>query len=88
MLLHESWYDSSREFKTEDDPLEDHADGPHTGSFGAGLIAKRAGVDRLYLIHHNPERSFRDIEADARKVSETLGIDCRLAKDLEAIRIV
>ena len=87
VLLHESWYDSSPAFRTVDDPLERHMEGPHTGSFGAGLIAKRAGVKRLYLVHHNPERSFRDVESDARSVSEVLGLDCRPARDLEEIEI-
>ncbi|MFH1675538.1 MAG: MBL fold metallo-hydrolase [bacterium] len=87
VLLHESWYDSSHAFEDENDPLENHAEGPHTGSFGAGLIAKRAGIDRLYLIHHNPERSKRDIENDAFKVSAELGIDCRIAEDSEKIEI-
>ncbi len=87
VLLHESWFDSSGSFVDESDDLVRHAEGPHTGSFGAGLIAKRAGVSRLYLVHHNPERSIEEAASDAAKVSERLGIDCRAALDLMEIRI-
>ncbi len=87
VLLHESWYDSFESYKSNTDPLGAHREGPHTGSFGAGLVALRAGVKRLYLIHHNPERSFQDVENDAKKVSGTLRIDCRPARDLEGIEL-
>jgi ribonuclease BN (tRNA processing enzyme) len=87
VLLHESWFDSSGAFESIDDPLDVHQEGPHTGSFGAGLIAVRAGVNRLYLMHHNPERTMVEAEDDARKVSEKFGIDCRAAKDMEEIPI-
>lgn len=85
VLLHESWDDSSDVFESEDDPLARHTIGPHAGSFGAGLVAKRAGIDRLYLIHHNPERTIEDAESDAVKVTRELGIDCKAAKDLDPI---
>jgi ribonuclease BN (tRNA processing enzyme) len=88
VLLHESYFDSSPAFESESDSLEIHREGPHTGSFGAGLIALRAGINRLYLMHHNPERSFGEAEQDAEKVSFKLGIDCRAAKDLEPIEIL
>ena len=87
VLLHESWYDSSRDYKGESDPLDRHNSAPHAGSFGAGLVSKRAGIDRLYLIHHNPERLRSEIDEDARKVSEKLGIDCRAVWDLMEIDI-
>jgi ribonuclease BN (tRNA processing enzyme) len=87
VLIHESWYDSSWTFGSMDDSLELHRDGPHTGSFGAGLVAIKAGIKRLYLMHHNPERKISDFESDAKKVSEKLGIECRASKDLEEILI-
>jgi ribonuclease BN (tRNA processing enzyme) len=87
VLLHESWFDSSDRFTGEDDDLEKHTEGPHAGTFGAGLVAKRAGAQRLYLIHHNPESSMRELEAGAKRVAETLRIDCRIARDLEEIVI-
>ena len=87
VVLHESWFDSSPAYVDEDDMLENHREGPHTGSFGAGLIALRAGVSRLYLVHHNPERSIGDAEADAMKVSAELGIDCRAARDMVGIEM-
>jgi ribonuclease BN (tRNA processing enzyme) len=87
VLLHESWFDSSPDFESESDSLDSHREGPHTGSFGAGLIALRAGVSRLYLMHHNPERAFENAEEDAKRVMEKLGIECRAAKDMEPIEI-
>ena len=87
VLLHESWYNSVETYESENDKLERHGDGPHTGSFGAGLIAHRAGVRRLYLIHPDPGRSSQNIEEDAKAVSERLGLDCRYAKDLQEIAI-
>jgi ribonuclease BN (tRNA processing enzyme) len=88
VLLHESWYDSSGAFESVDDSLDVHRDGPHTGSFGAGLVAVRAGIERLYLMHHNPERLISELESDAVKVSEKIGIKCKVVKDLEEIRIM
>ncbi|HDS29846.1 MAG TPA: MBL fold metallo-hydrolase [Firmicutes bacterium] len=87
VLLHESYYGSFESFGDENDSLEKHTDTRHTGSMGAGLISKRAGVLSLYLIHHNPERDMRDAENDAKRVSESLGLNCRAAKDLEEITI-
>jgi ribonuclease BN (tRNA processing enzyme) len=87
VLLMESWLDSSSQFESEDDPLDRHAVLSHTGSFGAGLIAKRAGVNRLYFVHHNPERKIEEIDSDAVKVSAELGIDCRASKDMEGIEV-
>jgi ribonuclease BN (tRNA processing enzyme) len=87
VLLQESYFDSSPEFTDESDPLDRHTDGRHTGSFGAGLIAKRAGVSRVYFIHHNPERRLIEADMDARRVSGALGLDCRPALDLHEIRI-
>ncbi len=87
VLLHEAYFDSSDLFTDADDDLEIHVGGPHTGSFGAGLVALRAGVERLYLIHHNPESTLEKIENSARLVTAELGIDCRSSKDLEEIEI-
>jgi len=87
VLLHEAYYNSSGAYEGEDDPLEKHRSGGHTGTFGAGLIAKRAGVERLYLVHHNPEIQMREIEGAAVNVARTLGIECRVAFDLDEIRI-
>ncbi len=87
VLLHESYLDTSQAFKDKNDSLEKHTDTRHTGSFGAGLIALRAGVERLYLVHHNPERSMQEAESDAKKISEALGVSCEAAKDLAGIRV-
>lgn len=87
VLFHESWYNSESAFKSMDDPLENHSNGPHTGSIGAGLIAHRAGVRRLYLMHHNPERSISEIEKDAEGVRRLIGIETYPAMDLQAIEI-
>ena len=87
VLLHEAYFDSFGQFTGEDDPLEKHVGGPHAGSFGAGLIAKRAGIQRLYLMHHNPESTMLEAIAAAKRVAENLGIDCRAAIDLDEIEI-
>ncbi len=87
VLLHEAYFDSSAKYGGEEDELEKHIGGPHTGSFGAGLVAKRAGIDRLYLIHHNPEGTMIEVETAAKNVTNLLGIDCRPARDLGAIEI-
>lgn len=88
VLFHESYFDSFPAFESESDSLEIHSKGAHTGSFGAGLIALRAGISRLYLMHHNPERPFQQAQEDAAKVSSKLGLDCRAAKDLEPIEMI
>jgi len=87
LLLHESYYDSMAQFKDKNDDLSIHTSGPHTGTLGAGLIAKRAGVEKLVLIHHNPEFSLRQVEAGAQNVRDKLNIDCVIARDLEEISI-
>jgi len=88
VLLHESYYDSMSSYGNENDELSVHGSGPHTGTLGAGLIAKRAGVGKLVLVHHNPEFSLRDVEKGAEKVRERLKIDCVMARDLEEIEIL
>jgi ribonuclease BN (tRNA processing enzyme) len=87
VLLHEAYFDSFDRFTGEEDSLEKHRGGPHTGSFGAGLIAKRAGIRRLYLMHHNPESTMLEAVTATKRVAENLGIDCRAAVDLEEIEI-
>jgi len=87
VLLHEAYFDSFERYSGEDDTLETHTGGPHAGSFGAGLVAKRAGIQRLYLMHHNPESTMLEALNAAKLVSEHLGIDCRAAADLEEIVI-
>ncbi len=87
VLLHEAYYDSFDAYRDIDDPLDAHRSGPHTGTFGAGLIAKRAGVGRLVLMHHNPEIPMLEMESAAKNVRDRIGIDCRLARDLEEIVI-
>ncbi len=87
VLLHESYFDSSDRYNDENDDLDRHTGGPHTGNFGAGLIAKRAGIDHLYLIHHNPEIPITDVDAGAERVTSELGIECHVSRDLEEIKI-
>lgn len=87
VLLHEAYFDSFEQFTGEEDPLEQHRGGPHTGSFGAGLIAKRAEIRRLFLMHHNPESTMLEAVTAAKRVAENLGLDCKAAIDLEEIEI-
>jgi ribonuclease BN (tRNA processing enzyme) len=87
ILFHEVYYDSSGEFTGIDDNLSAHSNGRHTGSFGAGLIARRAGVQRLYFIHHNAEVPQVELESWAKAVGSTLGIDCRISRDMEEIEV-
>ncbi|MCX6646546.1 MAG: MBL fold metallo-hydrolase [bacterium] len=87
VLFHEAYFDSTDRFKDENDDLETHIGGPHTGSFGAGLVAKRAGVKKLVLFHHNPENTIVGIEKYAREVGERLGLDCVPSMDLREIKI-
>jgi ribonuclease BN (tRNA processing enzyme) len=87
VLIHEAYFDSTDRYKGLNDDLDMHIGGPHTGSFGAGLIAKRAGVQRLVLTHHNPETTFVEIEKYARGVAEKLGLDCTMSMDLREIII-
>jgi ribonuclease BN (tRNA processing enzyme) len=87
VLLHEAYFDSTDRFKDENDDLGTHIGGPHTGSFGAGLVAKRAGVHRLVLFHHNPENTIVGIEKYTREVGERLGLECSASMDLKEIII-
>lgn len=87
VLLHECWDASSCRLESRDDELEKHAIGPHTSTAAAGLIASRAGVKRLYMIHHNPERMLREIESDAENVGKMLKLECVAVSDLKEIRI-
>jgi ribonuclease BN (tRNA processing enzyme) len=86
-MLHESWESSLDKFESPDDPIEKHINFAHTTEIGAGLIARGAGVENLYLIHHNPARSMADIDLDAANVSDLLGLSCHPARDLHEIRI-
>lgn len=84
LLLHEGEKagDKSRYF--EGVRLEKLYEDGHVTTEGAALIAKKAGVGKLYLIHHNPFLDDGDLEKELRR-ARAIFKKSFLAQDLEEI---
>ena len=86
VLLHEVWYSSRDAYRGLDDDLSKHARFGHCGNFGAAIIAKRAGVEELRFIHHNPVMAIDRVQRLTAEVSNILA-NTLLARDLLPIAI-
>ena len=84
LLLHEHETQNVPEY-TKDSRLEDLiSKGGHITTQGAALIAKEAGVKKLYLIHHNPPCTWAELEKDLKKAKRIFP-ESFLTQDLEEI---
>jgi ribonuclease BN (tRNA processing enzyme) len=86
VLLHEVWYSSRDSYRGLDDNLSKHMDKGHSGSFGAVIIAKKAGVGELRFIHHNPATPVDKLQRIAAEASDIMP-NTLLARDLLPIEI-
>ena len=86
VLLHEAWYSSRDAYRGLDDDLKKHTQDGHCGNYGAAIIAKRAGVEELRLIHHNPVLPIVRVQRLAAEASDLLQ-NTMLARDLLPIGI-
>lgn len=86
VLLHEVWFSSRDSYRGLDDDLRKHTRDGHCGNYGAAIIARKAGVDELRFIHHNPLLPIDRIQRLTAEVSDIVP-NTLLARDLMPIGI-
>lgn len=86
VLLHEHQTVNVPEF-SKNSRLEDLiSKGGHVTTEGAAMIAQKAKVKNLYLIHHDPPCSWPELEKDLKKARKIFP-QCYLANDLQEINL-
>ena len=84
LLLHEHETLNVPKYKNKS-KLEDLiSEGGHVTTEGAALVAKEAGVGKLFLIHHNPPCDRPELVKDLQKAKKIFPASF-MAKDLEEI---
>lgn len=71
ILLHEHWRSGEKLFKKENVKISQASEIGHTTAFGAALIAEKAKVGKLFLVHHYPFYNKRQLNRNlqmAKKV--------------------
>jgi ribonuclease BN (tRNA processing enzyme) len=86
VLLHEVWFSSKDAYRGLDDDLKKHTFEGHCGNFGAAIIARKAKVEELRFIHHNPLLPITKVQRLAAEVSDLVP-NTMLARDLSPIGI-
>ena len=84
LLLHEWEFGRSKVLPTEKIKLEKEIHGGHVTTIGAALIAKRAKVGKLVLIHHDPFADERKLQSQL-KLARAIFPKTELAGDLKEI---
>lgn len=84
LLLHEHWFSGEELLKKKNLGWRDQILDGHVTSIGAAMVAKKAGVGKLVLIHHNP---FADEDQLSRQLNLAKSIFPKtiLAQDLQKI---
>lgn len=70
LLLHEHWMSGKKLLKVKDIKIGDCSEIGHTTAFGAALIAKKAKVGKLFLVHHYPFYNKRQLNGNLQLVKK------------------
>lgn len=84
LLLHEHYQTGEDIYLTKSKKIDDQYKFGHTTTVGAALVAKEAGVERLYLIHHYPFFGSRQLKKQ-EKIAQSIFPSTQLAVDLSEI---
>ena len=84
LLLHEHWRLGNHLLKKRETKIEDYLLDGHTSTIGAAIIAKKARVSKLGLIHHYPFFT-KKILKNAETLAQQVFKPTKLIFDLEKI---